>query len=57
LKHKDGCGTDREDDGAGSLREPELPGVLTYGATQEEAVAKAEALALRVLAENSAAQG
>jgi predicted RNase H-like HicB family nuclease len=30
---------------------PELPGVLAYGATPKEAMAKAEALALRVLAE------
>ncbi len=30
---------------------PELPGVLAYGATAEEAMAKAEALALQVLAE------
>jgi predicted RNase H-like HicB family nuclease len=28
-----------------------LPGVLAYGSTREEAVAKAKALALRVLAE------
>jgi predicted RNase H-like HicB family nuclease len=30
---------------------PELPGVLAYGATQQQAIIKAEALALRVLAE------
>jgi len=30
---------------------PELPGVLTYAATHEGAMARAEALALRVLAE------
>ncbi|HVR96144.1 MAG TPA: type II toxin-antitoxin system HicB family antitoxin [Thermoanaerobaculia bacterium] len=29
----------------------ELPGVLTYGSTQEDAVAKVQALALRVVAE------
>jgi predicted RNase H-like HicB family nuclease len=29
----------------------ELPGVLAYGATREEAVRKAQALSLRVLAE------
>ncbi len=28
-----------------------LPGVLAYGATREEAMAKAEALALRVIAD------
>ncbi|MGO8779706.1 MAG: type II toxin-antitoxin system HicB family antitoxin [Rhodomicrobium sp.] len=43
--------TDREDDGRWIAEAPELPGVLAYGATQEEAMAKAEALALRVLAE------
>jgi predicted RNase H-like HicB family nuclease len=30
---------------------PELPGVLTYGATRDEAIRKAQALSLRVLAE------
>lgn len=30
---------------------PELPGALAYGATAQEAMAKAEVLALRVLAE------
>ena len=29
----------------------ELPGVMVYGATKEEALAKAQALALRVVAE------
>jgi predicted RNase H-like HicB family nuclease len=29
----------------------ELPGVLTYGATKNEAIVKAETLALRVIAE------
>ncbi len=43
--------TDREDDGRWIAEVPELPGVLAYGVTQDEAMAKAEALALRVLAE------
>jgi predicted RNase H-like HicB family nuclease len=30
---------------------PQLPGVLAYGATADEAMAKAEVLALRVIAE------
>ena len=30
---------------------PELPGVMVYGVTEVEAIANAEALALRVLAE------
>lgn len=29
---------------------PELPGVMVYGQTRDDALAKAEALALRVLA-------
>jgi len=42
---------EREADGRWLAEVPELPGVLAYGATSEEAMAKAEALALRVLAE------
>ena len=43
--------TEREDDGRWLAEVPELPGVLAYGATQGEAMVKAETLALRVLAE------
>jgi predicted RNase H-like HicB family nuclease len=43
--------TEREDDGRWIAEVPELPGVLAYGATENEAAAKAEALALRVLAD------
>ncbi len=43
--------TERETDGRWLAEVPELPGVLAYGSTQNEAMAKAEALALRVLAE------
>ncbi|MGA8762838.1 MAG: type II toxin-antitoxin system HicB family antitoxin [Candidatus Sulfotelmatobacter sp.] len=42
---------DREDDGRWIADVPELPGVLAYGSTQEEARAKAEALTLSVLAD------
>ena len=42
---------DREDDGRWIVEVPELPGVMTYGATRDEAIAKAEVLALRVLAD------
>lgn len=43
------CG--REDDGRWLAEVPQLPGVLAYGATADEAMARAEVLALRVLAE------
>ena len=43
--------TELEDDGRWIAEVPQLPGVLAYGATAEEAANKAEALALRVLAE------
>jgi predicted RNase H-like HicB family nuclease len=42
---------DREEDGRWIVEIPELSGVMTYGATREEAMAKAEVLALRVLAD------
>jgi predicted RNase H-like HicB family nuclease len=42
---------EREDDGRWIAEVLELPGVMVYGATKEEALAKAQALALRVLAE------
>jgi len=42
---------EREEDGRWLAEVNELPGVLAYGKTSEEAMAKAEALALRVLAE------
>jgi predicted RNase H-like HicB family nuclease len=42
---------EQEADGRWIAEIPALPGVLAYGATREEAIAKAKALALRVLAE------
>jgi len=42
---------EREEDGRWLAEVPELPGVLAYGASPDEALAKAEVLALRVLAE------
>jgi predicted RNase H-like HicB family nuclease len=42
---------EREDDGRWIAEVVELPGVLAYGETRSEAVAAAEALATRVLAE------
>lgn len=42
---------EREDDGRWIAEVPELPGVLTYGTTREEAAARVQSLALRVMAE------
>lgn len=43
--------TELETDGRWIAEVVELPGVLAYGATEKEAVASAQALALRVLAD------
>jgi predicted RNase H-like HicB family nuclease len=43
--------TEQEADGRWIAEVVELPGVLAYGATQVEAVRKAQALSLHVLAE------
>lgn len=42
---------EREEDGRWIAELTELPGVMKYGDTREEAIAQIEALALRVLAE------
>ena len=42
---------EREDDGRWIAEVPALSGVLAYGQSREQAVAKVQALALRVLAE------
>ncbi len=42
---------EQEEDGRWLAEVPQLPGVFTYGATADEAMAKAEVPALRVLAE------
>ena len=42
---------EREDDGRWLAEVLQLPGVLAYGSTREEAMAKAESLALRVIAD------
>lgn len=50
---------EQEEDGRWIAEIPELPGVMVYGETLEEAKAKVQALALRVVAdrlENSEAE-
>lgn len=42
---------DREEDGRWIAEVPDLKGVLAYGASRDEAIAHAQALALRVLAD------
>ena len=43
--------TEQEADGRWLAEVPELPGTMAYGATQAEAQARTQALALRVLAD------
>ncbi len=43
--------TEQETDGRWIAEIPGLPGVLAYGATAEEAMVRAETLALRVIAD------
>jgi predicted RNase H-like HicB family nuclease len=42
---------EREDDGRWIAEVPDLSGVMAYGATRQEAIARAQALALRVIAD------
>ena len=42
---------DQEEDGRWIAEVTDLPGVLTYGNTRDEAIQKAKALALRVIAD------
>ncbi len=43
--------TEQENDGRWIAEIPRMPGVLAYGASRQEAIARAEALALRVFAD------
>jgi predicted RNase H-like HicB family nuclease len=43
--------TEQEDDGRWLAEVLDIPGALVYGQTEEEAIAKVQALALRVLAD------
>jgi predicted RNase H-like HicB family nuclease len=42
---------EKEEDGRWIAEIPDLPGVMVYGDSRNEAISKAEALALRVLAD------
>lgn len=42
---------EKEEDGRWIAEVSDLPGVLAYGKTREEAISKVEALALRVIAD------
>lgn len=42
---------EREDDGSWIAEVPELSGVMVYGETREEAIARVQSLALRVIAD------
>ncbi|MDA1050180.1 MAG: type II toxin-antitoxin system HicB family antitoxin [Planctomycetota bacterium] len=43
--------TEQEDDGRWIAEIPDLPGVMVYGASRDEAVSRVKALALRALAD------
>lgn len=43
--------TEQEEDGRFLALVPELPGVMAYGLTKEEAVRKAKSIALQILAD------
>lgn len=42
---------EREDDGRWLAEVPDIPGVLAYGHTRDEAIERVQALSLRVLAD------
>ncbi len=42
---------DQEDDGRWIAEVPDLPGVMVYGVTQDDAIAKVKAQSLRVFAD------
>ena len=48
---------DREEDGRWIAEIPELPGVMVYGSTKEEALLKVQALAYRVIADRIEEEG
>jgi len=42
---------EQEDDGRWLAEVPDLPGVMSYGSTRDDAINKTEAVALRVIAD------
>jgi predicted RNase H-like HicB family nuclease len=48
--------TEQETDGRWIAEIPQIPGALAYGADRGEAIARVEALALRVLADRGRAE-
>jgi predicted RNase H-like HicB family nuclease len=42
---------EQEDDGRWLAEVPELPGVMSYGQTRQQAIDRVQALALRILAD------
>jgi len=48
---------EQEEEGRWIAEIPELPGVMVYGATRDEAQSRVEALALRVIADRIESQG
>ena len=48
---------DREEDGRWIAEIPELPSVMVYGTTKEEALLKVQALAYRVIADRIEEEG
>ena len=48
--------TEQEEDGRWIAEVVEIPGAMSYGSTSDEAIARVQALALRVLAETAREQ-
>jgi predicted RNase H-like HicB family nuclease len=48
---------DCEDDGRWIAEVPELPGVMVYGASRDEAASRVQSLALRVIADRLEREG
>ena len=48
-----GIELDREDDGRWLAEVPAIAGVMCYGETRDDAIARVQALALRVIADRS----